>query len=161
MEIGINEQNSKTNCLDCERYKRLGEVCVLEHGKKFLWQFCKDFQTDVKLPDYEELMKTVRQDLALQRKKIREKKKKEVAQRKKEREVRKKEKLREKRSRIAKKVWEKRKKKEEKEAARKEAKALLKRRNKKDKQVTLSKPGKVNRIDSVSDSKHIDSSENS
>jgi len=109
MEINVqSEKNSGTNCLDCERYRKLGDLCVLEHGKKFLWEYCKDFELAVELPDYGELMKSVKQDMAVERKKIREKKKKEVAQRRKAREQAKKEKLRLKRSLIAKKAWEKR-----------------------------------------------------
>lgn len=112
MEIQLNERNSGTNCVDCERYKKLGEVCVLEHGKKFLWEYCKDFEPEVKLPEYDELMKTVKQDMATERSRIRQKKKKEIVVRRKEREKKKKEKLRLKRSRIAKKVWKERWKKE-------------------------------------------------
>jgi hypothetical protein len=112
MEIQLNEQNSGTNCVDCERYKKLGEVCVLEHGKKFLWEYCKDFEPEVKLPEYDELMKTVKQDMATERSRIREKKKKEIAVRRKEREKKRKEKLRLKRSRVAKKAWKERRKKE-------------------------------------------------
>ena len=109
MEINVqSEKNSGTNCLDCERYRKLGDLCVLEHGKKFLWEYCKDFELAVELPDYGELMKSVKQDMALERKKTREKKKKEVAQRRKAREQAKKEKLRLKRSLTAKKAWEKR-----------------------------------------------------
>ncbi len=103
-----SEKSSTTNCVDCERYRKLGDLCVLDHGKKFLWEYCKDFEAAVELPDYGDLMKSVKQDMALERKKIREKKKKEVAQRRKAREQAKKEKLRLKRSMIAKKVWEKR-----------------------------------------------------
>lgn len=109
MESQLSEQNSGTNCIDCERYKKLGEVCVIEHGKKFLWEFCKDFQAEVKLPDYNDLMKTVKHDMAIERRKIIEKKKRQVDFRRKEREKVKKEKLRLKRSKIAKKVWERRK----------------------------------------------------
>jgi hypothetical protein len=112
VEIQIEEQNSGTNCVDCERYKKLGEVCVIEHGKKFLWEYCKDFEHEVELPEYDELMRTVKQDMASERKRMREKKKKEIAIRKKEREQRKSEKLRLKRSKIAKKIWEERRKKE-------------------------------------------------
>ena len=120
MELQVSEQNSRTNCVDCERYKKLGEVCVIEHGKKFLWEFCKDFQPEVKLPDYDELMKTVKQDMALERKKAIEKKKKQIQLRKKERTQVKREKLRLKRSKIAKKIWEKRKKQQAKSKQRKE-----------------------------------------
>lgn len=111
MEIEVsNGQTSGTNCVDCERYRKLGEVCVLEHGKKFLWEYCKDFEAEVKLPDYDELMRSVRQDMAMERRKLKEKKKKEIALKRKAREQEKKEKLRLKRSKIAKKVWEKRRK---------------------------------------------------
>ncbi len=110
MEIQVNEQNTGTNCVDCERYKNLGEVCVVEHGKRFLWEYCKDFQPEVRLPEYNALMKTVKQDMAMERKKIRERKKRGVAIRRKEREMKRKEKLRLKRSGIAKKVWEERRK---------------------------------------------------
>jgi hypothetical protein len=106
--VQSENNNNETNCVDCERYRKLGDLCVLEHGKKFLWEYCKDFQASVELPDYDELMKSVKQDLSSERKKIRERKKKEVAQRRKAREQAKKEKLRAKRSLIAKKVWEKR-----------------------------------------------------
>jgi hypothetical protein len=112
MEIQMNEQNSGTNCTDCERYKKLGEVCVIEHGKKFLWEYCKDFEPEVKLPEYDELMKTVKEDMALERSKIREKRKREIAIRRKEREKKRKEKLRLRRSRIAKKIWKERRKRE-------------------------------------------------
>lgn len=66
-----------TNCVDCARYKTLGEVCVIEHGKKFLWEFCRDFQLEVKLPEYDELMRTVKKEMAIERKKVRQKKKRE------------------------------------------------------------------------------------
>jgi hypothetical protein len=82
MESQITEETSATDCRNCERYKKLGDVCVVEHGKKFLWEFCKDFEQEVLLPDYKELMTSVRKDLAAERKKIRKKKKKERAERK-------------------------------------------------------------------------------
>ncbi len=72
--------------MDCARYKTLGEVCVIEHGKKFLWEFCRDFQPEVKLPDYNELMRTVKKEIALERKKAKEKKKRERAVRRREKE---------------------------------------------------------------------------
>jgi hypothetical protein len=126
-----SEKNSGTNCVDCERYKKLGDLCVLEHGKKFLWEYCKDFESAVQLPDYTELMKSVKQDMALERKKIREKKKKEIAQKRRARDLAKKEKLRLKRSTIAKKAWETRKKILEKNQIRKkERKAHVKRSTK-------------------------------
>lgn len=73
-----------TNCVDCARYKTLGEVCVIEHGKKFLWEFCRDFQAEVKLPEYDELMRTVKKEMAIERKKVRQKKKRERTLRQKE-----------------------------------------------------------------------------
>ena len=72
--------------MDCARYKTLGEVCVIEHGKNFLWEFCRDFQPEVKLPDYNELMRTVKKEIALERKKAKEKKKRERAVRRREKE---------------------------------------------------------------------------
>lgn len=112
MEIQLNEENSGTNCKSCGRYGKLGEVCVVEHGKKFLWEFCKDFEAEIKLPDYNELMQTIKLDMAAERKKIRDRKQKEIALRRKEREERRKEKLRLKRSRIAKRIWKERRKKQ-------------------------------------------------
>lgn len=116
MEAQLRTETEGTNCIDCERYKNLGEVCVLEHGKKFLWEYCKDFQQEVKLPDYNELMKSIQKDMAIERKKIRDKRKKEVVKRRKEREEKKREKLKLKRSKIAKKVWEQRRAKEQQQA---------------------------------------------
>jgi hypothetical protein len=84
MESQITQENYGTDCMNCERYKKLGDVCVVEHGKKFLWEFCKDFEAEVLLPDYKELMSTVRKDLAAEKKKIQQKKKRERALRKKE-----------------------------------------------------------------------------
>ncbi len=84
MESEITEESSSTNCLQCERYKKLGDVCVIEHGKKFLWEYCKDFEAEVVLPDYKELMSSVRKDLAAERQKAREKRRREKARRKKE-----------------------------------------------------------------------------
>ena len=85
METGQGQNaDAGTNCLDCDRYKALGEVCVIEHGKKFLWEFCKDFQPQVQLPEYDELMRSVRKDMALERKKQREKKEREKALKEKE-----------------------------------------------------------------------------
>jgi len=75
----VTEENSGTNCLECERYKKLGDVCVIEHGKKFLWEFCRDYEQEVILPDYKELMNSVRKELATERKKIRDKKRRERA----------------------------------------------------------------------------------
>ena len=74
-----------TNCLECERYKKLGDVCVVEHGKKFHWEFCRDFVPLVVLPDYNELMRTVKQDQALERQKVKEKKERERKKKLKER----------------------------------------------------------------------------
>ena len=88
MEIQETSGESGTNCLECERYKTLGEVCVIEHGKKFLWEFCRDFQPEVKLPEYDELMRTVKKDIALQREKEKQKKKRERALKQKELEQR-------------------------------------------------------------------------
>src|SRR5487761_485903 len=73
-----------TNCVDCARYKTLGEVCVIEHGKKFLWEFCRDFQAEVKLPEYDELMRTVKKEMSIEREKVRQKKKRERTLRRKE-----------------------------------------------------------------------------
>jgi hypothetical protein len=81
---GVVEVDYGTNCKSCERYEKLGDVCAVEHGKKFLWEFCRDFVQQVELPDYKELMKTVRQDMALERQKEREKKERERKRRLKE-----------------------------------------------------------------------------
>ena len=83
------ERDYGTNCRDCERFQRVGEVCVIEHGKRFLWEYCRDFEAKVELPDYNELMKTVRQEHAIQLHKEREKKEREKKQRLKEREAKK------------------------------------------------------------------------
>ncbi len=74
--------------MDCSRYKTLGEVCVIEHGKKFLWEFCRDFQPEVKLPEYDELMRTVKKQMAVEREKVRQKKKRERILRRKEEQTR-------------------------------------------------------------------------
>jgi hypothetical protein len=79
MQSQAADEKTGTNCNDCERYKKFGDVCVMEHGKKFLWEFCKDFEAEVVLPDYKELMSTVRKDLAAERKKIILKKRRERA----------------------------------------------------------------------------------
>ena len=79
MQSQVEDEKTGTNCVDCERYRKFGDVCVMEHGKKFLWEFCKDFEAEVVLPDYKELMSTVRKDLAAERKKVKEKKKRERA----------------------------------------------------------------------------------
>lgn len=89
-----------TNCVDCERYKRLGDVCVIEHEKKFLWEFCRDFVPKVVLPDYHELMQTVKQDQALARQKAKEKKEREKKKREKEREAKREEKRKKRRARL-------------------------------------------------------------
>jgi hypothetical protein len=85
VETTSAQEKPGTNCLECEQYKKLGDVCVIEHGKKFLWEFCRDFEPEVKLPDYKELMSDVRKSLAIERKKKQEKKKREIRLRKKER----------------------------------------------------------------------------
>ena len=70
-------QDYGTNCNDCERYRQLGDVCLVEHEKKFVWEYCRDFVPQVVLPDYKELMRSVRQDRALEKQKLREKKERE------------------------------------------------------------------------------------
>jgi ATPase subunit of ABC transporter with duplicated ATPase domains len=89
-----------TNCLDCERYKQLGDVCVVEHEKKFLWEYCRDFQPLVVLPDYKELMRTVKQDQALERQKAREKRERDRKKRLKERLEKREQKRKERRARL-------------------------------------------------------------
>ena len=89
-----------TNCVDCERYKKLGDVCVIEHGKKFLWEFCRDFVPKVVLPDYNDLMRTVKQDQALERQKVKEKKERERKKKLKERTEKKELKRKERRARL-------------------------------------------------------------
>ncbi|MDG6996630.1 MAG: hypothetical protein JRN52_11980 [Nitrososphaerota archaeon] len=84
---GVAEHDYGTNCKHCERYKTLGDVCVVEHGKKFLWEFCKDFEPLVVLPDYKELMRTVRSDMALERKRAKEKKERDRKKKLKERQL--------------------------------------------------------------------------
>ncbi len=84
-DSGIVAQDYGTNCKDCERYRKLGDVCVVEHGKKFLWEYCRDFEPQVVLPDYRELMRSVRVDQALERKKEKEKKERERKKKLKER----------------------------------------------------------------------------
>ncbi|MGI0090595.1 MAG: hypothetical protein ACREBS_02700 [Nitrososphaerales archaeon] len=84
-ENGVIAHDYGTNCVDCERYKTLGDVCVIEHEKKFLWEYCRDFVPKVVMPDYRELMRSVRQDQALERKKIKEKKEREKRKKLKER----------------------------------------------------------------------------
>jgi len=82
-------QDYGTNCKDCQRYQKLGDICMLEHGKKFQWEYCADFEPLVVLPDYKELMRSVRADHALERKKLKEKKEKEKRKKQKEREEKK------------------------------------------------------------------------
>jgi ATPase subunit of ABC transporter with duplicated ATPase domains len=89
-----------TNCVDCERYKRLGDVCVIEHEKKFLWEYCRDFIPKVELPDYKELMQTVKDEQALTKQKAREKKEREKKKRMKERLAKKEEKRKKRRARL-------------------------------------------------------------
>lgn len=89
-----------TNCVDCERYKKLGDVCVIEHGKKFLWEFCRDFVPKVVLPDYNDLMRTVKQDQALERQKVKERKERERKKKLKERMEKKELKRKERRARL-------------------------------------------------------------
>jgi len=86
-----------TNCKDCQRYQKLGDICMIEHGKKFQWEFCRDFEATVVLPDYKELMRSVRADHALQRKKLKERKEKE--KRRKQREIEEKKELKRKKRR--------------------------------------------------------------
>jgi len=73
----ITAQDYGTNCKDCERYQKLGDICMIEHGKKFQWEYCRDFNPIVVLPDYRDLMRSVREDHALERKKDKEKREKE------------------------------------------------------------------------------------
>jgi len=81
----VIQQDYGTNCKDCELYKKLGDVCVVEHDKKFLWEYCRDFVPQVVLPDYRELMRSVKHDQALERQKLHEKKEREKKKKKKER----------------------------------------------------------------------------
>jgi hypothetical protein len=89
-----------TDCRNCELYQKLGDVCVIEHGKRFLWEYCKDFVSQVVLPDYKELMKTVKKDQALEREKKREKKERERKKKLKERLAKKEEKRKKRRARL-------------------------------------------------------------
>ena len=84
---------------------------MIEHGKKFQWEYCRDFNPKVVLPDYRELMRSVRTDQALERKKEKEKKEREKRRKLKERaekeELRKKKRramLRKRRERLKKKI---------------------------------------------------------
>jgi len=90
-------QDYGTSCADCERYRKLGDICMIEHGKKFQWEYCRDFVPQVVLPDYKDLMRSVREDHALERKKEKERKEKE--KRKKLKEKAEKEELRKKKRR--------------------------------------------------------------
>lgn len=114
-----------TNCVDCERYKRVGEVCVLEHGKRRLSDYCRDFEQIVQLPDYKELMKSVKQDMAAQRQKEKEKKERERKQKQKELAAKKEERRRMRISRARKRYLALQKKKEKVRAKRKEARLKI------------------------------------
>ena len=82
---GVIAQDYGTDCRNCERYQKLGDVCVVEHEKKFLWEYCRDFVPQVVLPDYKDLMRSVRLDQALERKKLKDKKDRERRKKLKER----------------------------------------------------------------------------
>jgi len=84
---------------------------MIEHGKKFQWEYCGDFEPAVVLPDYKELMRSVRADHALERKKLKDKKEKEKRKKQKQREE-KKELKRKKRRAMLRKRRERLKKKE-------------------------------------------------
>lgn len=124
--MSVTTHDYGTDCKDCERYRKLGDVCVIEHGKKFLWEFCRDFVPLVKLPDYNELMRTVRQEQALERQKTREKKQRERKKKLKETLEQKEQKKKERRARLRRIRLRKKKKLEEKtlEAAKKRKKEL-------------------------------------
>ncbi|MFI5419870.1 MAG: hypothetical protein ACHQ1H_02770 [Nitrososphaerales archaeon] len=81
-------QDYGTDCKNCERYQKLGDVCLVEHGKKFSWEYCRDFDPRVVLPDYKDLMKSVRMDQALERRKLKDKKDKEKRKKLKEKKER-------------------------------------------------------------------------
>jgi hypothetical protein len=115
-------QDYGTNCKDCQRYQKLGDICMIEHGKKFQWEYCGDFEPVVVLPDYKELMRSVRADHVLERKRLKEKKEKEKRKKQREREE-KKELKRKKRRATLRKRRERLKKKELK--AEKKAKKLI------------------------------------
>ena len=102
-ENGIVAQDYGTDCRNCERYLKIGDVCLVEHGKKFAWEYCRDFDPRVVLPDYKDLMKSVRLDQALERKKLKEKKEKEKRKKLKEREEREELKRKKRRARLRKK----------------------------------------------------------
>ena len=82
-------QDYGTSCADCEHYQKLGDICMIEHGKKFQWEYCRDFVPQVVLPDYKELMRSVRTDQALERRKEKDKREKEKRKKQKEREEKK------------------------------------------------------------------------
>jgi len=110
-DSGIIAQDYGTNCKDCEHYRKLGDVCVVEHGKKFLWEYCRDFEPQVVLPDYRELMRSVRADQVLERKKekvkrVRERKRKlkERAEKEEERKKKHRTRLRRRRYRLKKRM---------------------------------------------------------
>jgi hypothetical protein len=111
-------QDYGTNCKDCQRYHKLGDICMIEHGKKFQWEFCRDFEAIVELPDYMELMRSVRADHALERKKLKEKKDKE--KRRKQREIEEKKELKRKKHRA---MLRKRRERLKKKASKEEMKA--------------------------------------
>ena len=143
VEVVSNKQNHDverdygTNCRDCERFKRVGEVCVIEHGKRFLWEYCRDFEARVELPDYNELMKTVRQEHAALRQKEREKKEREKKLKLKERQTKKEQKRRERIARSRRKYYAKLKKK--KAASEKRKKKREERKKEKLKQAEMEK----------------------
>ena len=101
-DSGIIAQDYGTNCKDCERYRKLGDVCVIEHGKKFLWEYCRDFEQQVVLPDYKDLMRSVREDQALERKKEKEKRERDRKKKLKERAEREEERKKKHRARLRK-----------------------------------------------------------
>lgn len=96
----LGEHDFGTDCKDCERYQKLGDVCVIEHGKKFLWEYCRDFVPQVVLPDYRELMKTVKLEQADERRKLRDRREREKRKKLKERLERKAQKKKERRARL-------------------------------------------------------------
>ena len=111
--MSVTAHDYGTNCKDCDRYQKLGDVCAFEHGKKFLWEFCKDFDPIVKLPDYKDLMRSVKQEQAQERQKVREKKERERKKKLKERLEKKELKKKERRARLRR-IRERKKKVEEK-----------------------------------------------
>jgi hypothetical protein len=133
-EVGVTHDYG-TNCVDCERYATLGDVCVLEHGKKFLWEFCRDFEPKVELPDYNDLMRTVKQEQALERQKAKEKKEREKKKKLKERLEKKEQERRERRNRLRR-IRERKKREEQKRQerlAKKKSKKPLPERKEKEK----------------------------